>query len=96
MTSFRAASPLLFTTAGTLGPVGTWGWLLGELPEPIKVRGDESVIRKYVLGCAGPPDRRSYVLPERFLNRVLLKKLVIAVLVAAAEVVILSAGRRKR
>jgi phage/plasmid-like protein (TIGR03299 family) len=43
----------VFTTAGTLGPVGIRGWLLGELPEPIKVRGDESVIRKYVLGCAG-------------------------------------------
>jgi phage/plasmid-like protein (TIGR03299 family) len=43
----------VFTTAGTLGPVGIRGWLLGELPEPIRVRGDESVIRKYVLGCAG-------------------------------------------
>ena len=43
----------VFTTAGTLGPVGIRGWLLGELPEPIKVRGDESAIRKYVLGCAG-------------------------------------------
>jgi hypothetical protein len=43
-----------------------------------------------------PSERRSYVLPSGFLNRVLLKKLVIAALVAAAEVVILIAGKRKR
>ena len=43
----------IFTTAGTLGPVGIRGWLLGELPAPIRVRGDESPIRKYILGCAG-------------------------------------------
>jgi phage/plasmid-like protein (TIGR03299 family) len=43
----------VFTTAGTLGPVGIKGWLLGELPEPIKVKGDSSVIRKYVLGTTG-------------------------------------------
>jgi hypothetical protein len=42
----------VFTAAGTLGPVGIRGWLLGELPEPIRVRGDESVIRRHVLGCA--------------------------------------------
>jgi hypothetical protein len=36
------------------------------------------------------------VLPVGLLNRVLLKKVVIAVLAAAAEVVILSAGKRKR
>ena len=29
----------VFPTAGTLGPVGIRGWLLGELPEPIKVGG---------------------------------------------------------
>jgi hypothetical protein len=40
----------VFTTAGTLGPVGIKGWLLGELPDPIKVKGDPSPIRKYVLG----------------------------------------------
>jgi hypothetical protein len=45
---------------------------------------------------ASSPERRSYVLPVGFLNRVLLKKVIIAVLVAAAEVVILSAGKRKR
>jgi len=43
----------VFTTAGTLGPVGIRGWLLGELPDPIKVRGDASPIRKYVLGTTG-------------------------------------------
>ena len=43
----------VFTTAGTLGPVGLRGWLLGELPEPIKVRGDESPIKKFILGVAG-------------------------------------------
>jgi hypothetical protein len=36
------------------------------------------------------------VQPVGLLNRVLLKNVVIAVLVAAAEVVILSAGKRKR
>jgi hypothetical protein len=36
------------------------------------------------------------VLPVGLLNRLPLRKVVIAVLVAAAEVVILGAGRRKR
>ena len=36
------------------------------------------------------------MLPVGLLNRVLLKKVVIAVLVAAAEVITLSAGKRKR
>ena len=43
----------VFTTAGTLGPFGIKGWLLGELPDPIKVKGDPSPIRKYVLGTTG-------------------------------------------
>lgn len=43
----------IFTTAGTLGRVGIRGWLLGELPNPIKVKGDPSPIRKYVLGTTG-------------------------------------------
>lgn len=43
----------VFTTAGTLGPVGIKGWLLGELPDPINVKGDPSPIRKYVLGTTG-------------------------------------------
>jgi phage/plasmid-like protein (TIGR03299 family) len=42
-----------FATAGTLGPVGIRGWLLGELPNPITVKGDPSPIRKYVLGTTG-------------------------------------------
>ncbi len=43
----------IFTTAGTLGRAGIRGWLLGELPNPLKVRGDPSPIRKYVLGTTG-------------------------------------------
>ena len=43
----------VFPIAGTLGPVGIRGCLLGELPEPITVKGNESAIRKYILGCAG-------------------------------------------
>lgn len=42
----------VFHTAGTLGPTGVRGWLLGELPNPIKVKGDSSEIRKYILGVA--------------------------------------------
>lgn len=42
-----------FSTAGTLGSVGIKGWLLGELPNPITVKGDPSPIRKYVLGTTG-------------------------------------------
>ena len=42
-----------FHTAGTLGPVGARGWLLGELPGVITVKGDPSPIRKYLLGCTG-------------------------------------------
>jgi phage/plasmid-like protein (TIGR03299 family) len=43
----------IFHTAGTLGESGARGWLLGELPDPLVVRGDASPIRKYVLGTAG-------------------------------------------
>lgn len=42
-----------FHTAGTLGPVGDRGWLLGELPGEIVVRGDRSPIKKYLLGTTG-------------------------------------------
>jgi len=42
-----------FHTAGTLGPVGARGWLLGELPGDIIVRGDPSPIKKYLLGTTG-------------------------------------------
>ena len=48
----------IFHTAGTLGPNGVRGWLLGELPNVIQVRGDKSPIKKYVLAymgaCSGP------------------------------------------
>jgi phage/plasmid-like protein (TIGR03299 family) len=37
-------------TAGTLGENGARMWVLGELPNPIRVRGDESETRKYFLG----------------------------------------------
>jgi phage/plasmid-like protein (TIGR03299 family) len=43
----------IFHTAGTLGPNGVRGWLLGELPGDIQVRGDKSPIKKYVLGYCG-------------------------------------------
>ncbi len=46
----------IFHTAGTLGRNGVRGWLLGELPEPLRVRGDKSPIRRYVLGA--PPRAR--------------------------------------
>lgn len=39
----------IWHTAGTLGPTGARGWLLGELPHPITVKGDVSEVRKYVL-----------------------------------------------
>ena len=43
----------IFHTAGTLGPVGCRGWLLGELPGEIVVKGDVSSIKKYLLGTTG-------------------------------------------
>ncbi|MCK8504231.1 DUF932 domain-containing protein [Myxococcus fulvus] len=43
----------IFHTAGTLGRNGVRGWLLGELPEPLRIRGDKSPIRRYVLGYTG-------------------------------------------
>ncbi len=43
----------IFHTAGTLGHHGIRGWLLGELPEPMRVRGDSSPIKRYVLGYCG-------------------------------------------
>ncbi|MCY1024056.1 DUF932 domain-containing protein [Pyxidicoccus sp. MSG2] len=39
----------IWHTAGTLGPNGVRGWMLAELPEPIRVRGDSSETRKYVV-----------------------------------------------
>jgi phage/plasmid-like protein (TIGR03299 family) len=43
----------IFHTAGTMGPNGSRGWLLGELPEPMRVRGDKSIIKRYILGYCG-------------------------------------------
>jgi phage/plasmid-like protein (TIGR03299 family) len=43
----------IFHTAGSLGPRGVKGWLLGELPDPIMVKHDDSPIRKYLLGFWG-------------------------------------------
>lgn len=50
-TGVRAAGDFgaIWHTAGLLGTSGKQGWLLGELPNPLKVKGDESEIRKYVL-----------------------------------------------
>jgi phage/plasmid-like protein (TIGR03299 family) len=42
----------VFHTAGTLGPNGSRFWLLAELPEPLRVKGDASPIRKYLLGTS--------------------------------------------
>lgn len=42
----------IFHTAGTLGSNGARGWLLAELPKAIRVKGDESEIRPYLLGTA--------------------------------------------
>jgi len=43
----------IFHTAGTLGRHGERGWLLGELPEPLRVREDKSIIKRYVLSYTG-------------------------------------------
>lgn len=42
----------VFHTAGVLGPSGSRFWLLAELPEPLRVKGDSSPIRKYLLGSS--------------------------------------------
>jgi phage/plasmid-like protein (TIGR03299 family) len=42
----------IFHTAGLLGDEGSRGWLLAELPKVIRVKGDESEIRPYLLGTA--------------------------------------------
>jgi phage/plasmid-like protein (TIGR03299 family) len=44
-----AGARAIWHTAGTLGETGARGWMLAELPEPIRVRHDTSEIRKYVL-----------------------------------------------
>lgn len=42
----------IFHTAGLLGASGERFWLLAELPEVIRVRGDKSEIRPYLLGTS--------------------------------------------
>lgn len=42
----------VFHTAGMLGPSGSRFWLLAELPEPLRVKGDSSPIRKFLLGTS--------------------------------------------
>jgi phage/plasmid-like protein (TIGR03299 family) len=42
----------IFHTAGLLGDNGDQGWLLAELPKTIKVKGDTSEVRPYLLGRA--------------------------------------------
>lgn len=52
----------IWHTAGTLGENGVRGWLLAELPNPIRVRGDVSEIRKYVLLTTAHDALRSAIL----------------------------------
>lgn len=47
-----AGGEAVFHTAGLLGKKGERGWLLGELGEPIRVKGDQSEIRKYFLATS--------------------------------------------
>lgn len=42
----------IFHTAGLLGSEGVRGWLLAELPRVLRVKGDESEIKPYILGTA--------------------------------------------
>lgn len=42
----------IFHTAGLLGENGDQGWLLAELPRVIRVKGDESEVRPFLLGRA--------------------------------------------
>jgi phage/plasmid-like protein (TIGR03299 family) len=42
-------SEAVFHTAGLLGPLGARGWVLGEIPEPIRVKNDPSEIRRFFL-----------------------------------------------
>jgi hypothetical protein len=44
---------------------------------------------------AGPPERRSGCFLSRWLNKALLKKVVVAVLIAAAETVVTSSVKGK-
>ncbi|WP_342742449.1 DUF932 domain-containing protein [Stigmatella aurantiaca] len=50
LSTARRVSCSGYHTAGTLGRHGIRGWLLGE---PMRVRGDKSPIKRYVLGYCG-------------------------------------------
>lgn len=59
----------IFHTAGLLGDDGERGWLLAELPKVIRVKGDESEIRPYLLGTTAH-DGRSKVILKNVAERV--------------------------
>ncbi len=59
----------IFHTAGTLGPTGARFWLLGELPEPMRVKGDSSIIRRYIVGSSAH-DASSPVVLQNVATRV--------------------------
>ncbi len=42
----------IFHTAGLLGASGSRFWMLAQLPKPIRVRGDKSVVHPYVLATS--------------------------------------------
>jgi phage/plasmid-like protein (TIGR03299 family) len=52
----------IFHTAGLLGEDGARGWLLAELPRVLRVKGDESEIRPYLLGTAAHDGHHGVVL----------------------------------
>ena len=52
----------VFHTAGLLGEKGIRGWLLGELGAPIRVKGDESEIRKFFLASSAHDGGTSAIL----------------------------------
>lgn len=47
-----AGDNAVFHTAGLMGERGARAWLLGELPNPISVKGDDSQIRKFILATS--------------------------------------------
>lgn len=52
----------VFHTAGLLGVDGARGWLLAELPRVLRVRGDASEIRPFLLGTAAHDGHNGVVL----------------------------------
>jgi phage/plasmid-like protein (TIGR03299 family) len=52
----------IFNTAGLLGEDGARGWLLAELPRVLRVKGDESEIRPYLLGTAAHDGHNGVIL----------------------------------